>query len=100
MNEKLIKDYKTFLDECKTERECVAKIIKDAEKKGYKDIKKCKKLKSGDKVYILSKDNLKVYTNDGSSLTFDQEYTLDKEYNTIDITPNGKIYLSNMSGLV
>lgn len=55
---------------------------------------------SGDKVYILSKDNLKVYTNDGSSLTFDQEYTLDKEYNTIDITPNGKIYLSNMSGLV
>ena len=33
MNEKLIKDYKSFLDECKTERECVTRIIKDAEKK-------------------------------------------------------------------
>ena len=55
---------------------------------------------SGDKVYVLSKDNLKVYTTDGSSLTFDQEYTLDKEYDTIDIPASGKIYLSSMSGLV
>ena len=61
MNEKLIKDYKSFLDECKTERECVTRIIKDAEKKGYKDITKCKKLKSGDKVYItgLNEDGTK-----------------------------------------
>ena len=55
---------------------------------------------SGDKVYVLSQDILKVYTTDGSSLTFDQEYTLDKEYDTIDIPSSGKIYLSSMGGLV
>ena len=66
MNEKLIKDYKTFLDECKTERECVAKIIKDAEKKGYKDITKCKKLKSGDKVYITKMNKAIALFNIGT----------------------------------
>ncbi len=52
MNETLIVDYKNFLNNGKTERECVAQIIKSAEKKGYKDISKFKKLKPGDKVYI------------------------------------------------
>lgn len=52
MNEQLIFDYKNFLNNGKTERECVTQIIKIAEKKGYKDISKYKKLKSGDKVYI------------------------------------------------
>lgn len=52
MNEQLIKDYKTFLDLGKTERECVQQIIKAAEKKGYKNIESCNKLKAGDKVYI------------------------------------------------
>ena len=36
----------------KKERESVEQIIKMAEKKGYKDISKYKKLKPGDKVYI------------------------------------------------
>ncbi|MCR5189160.1 MAG: aminopeptidase [Treponema sp.] len=52
MNETLIVDYKNFLNNGKTERECVAQIIKSAEKKGYKDISKFKKLKPGDKVYV------------------------------------------------
>ena len=52
MNETLIVDYKNFLNKGKTERECVGQIIKNAEKKGYKDISKFKKLKAGDKVYI------------------------------------------------
>ena len=52
MNEKLISDYKTFLDKGKTERECVAQIIESAKAKGYKDISEFKKLKKGDKVFI------------------------------------------------
>ena len=52
MNETLIVDYKNFLDKGKTERECVQQIIKLAEKNGYKDISKFKKLKTGDRVYI------------------------------------------------
>ena len=52
MNEQLIVDYKNFLNNGKTERECVEQIIKMANKKGYKDISKFKKLSPGDKVYI------------------------------------------------
>ncbi len=52
MNEELIKNYKNFLDNGKTERECVEQIITLAEKKGYKDIKTFSSLKKGDKVYI------------------------------------------------
>ena len=51
-NDKLILQYKQFLDNGKTERECVAQIITMAAKTGYKDITKCKKLAAGDKVYI------------------------------------------------
>jgi len=52
MNEKLISEYKDFLDNGKTERECVAYITQLAKKYGYKDISEYKKLKKGDKVYI------------------------------------------------
>ena len=52
MNEQLIVDYKNFLNNGKTERECVEQIIKIAAKSGYKDISKYKKLRAGDKVYI------------------------------------------------
>lgn len=48
-------DYKTFLNNGKTERECVKEILRRAEKLGYKDldtvIKNRQTLKSGDKVY-------------------------------------------------
>ena len=52
MNENLINSYKAFLDKGKTERECVAELISQAKKDGFKDIYDCKKLKTGDKVYI------------------------------------------------
>ena len=56
MNEQLIVDYKNFLNNGKTERECVQQIITMAHKAGYKDISKFKKLKAGDKVYITKMD--------------------------------------------
>lgn len=52
MNEELISGYKKFLDNGKTERECVQQIIEIAESKGYKDISNFEKLNPGDKVYI------------------------------------------------
>ena len=52
MNDKLIEQYKNFLDNGKTERECVEQLIAMAKKAGYKDLNACKKLKTGDKVYI------------------------------------------------
>ena len=52
MDEKLIEQYKKFLDNGKTERECVEQLIAMAKKAGYKDLNACKKLKAGDKVYI------------------------------------------------
>ena len=52
MDEKLIEQYKKFLDNGKTERECVEQLVAMAKKAGYKDLNACKKLKIGDKVYI------------------------------------------------
>ncbi len=51
-NESLITDYKSFLDNGKTERECVAQLISWAEKAGFKDACKSESLKAGDKVYV------------------------------------------------
>ena len=48
----LISNYKSFLDNGKTERECVSQIIKGAREQGYKDISEYKTLKAGDKVYV------------------------------------------------
>ena len=52
MNDKLIEQYKQFLDNGKTERECVEQLVAQAKKDGFKDLTSCKKLKAGDKVYI------------------------------------------------
>ncbi len=52
IGKELINNYKYFLDNGKTERECTALIKKMAEEKGYKDISEFNKLKAGDKVYI------------------------------------------------
>ena len=47
-------DYRKFISECKTERECAAALYEDAKKNGYKDfdevVKAGKKLKAGDKI--------------------------------------------------
>ena len=49
-------EYKAFLDNGKTERECAAQAIAALEKSGYVDLEKAiaagKKLKAGDKVYL------------------------------------------------
>ena len=50
--ENLVENYKDFLNNGKTERECVAQIIEGAEACGFKNITECKKLKAGDKVYV------------------------------------------------
>lgn len=51
-------EYRKFISECKTERECVSYFIKEAERLGFKniqDIKESKKkLTAGDKVYVTS----------------------------------------------
>ena len=52
MNNKLIEQYKSFLDNGKTERECVEQLVAQAKKDGFKDLAACKKVKAGDKVYI------------------------------------------------
>ncbi len=48
----LIERYKSFLDNGKTERECVNTAIALAKEKGYKDLSDVSSLKSGDKVYV------------------------------------------------
>jgi len=48
--------YKKFISDCKTERECVAEVIRQAEAMGYKDLYSCKNLKAGDKVYVNNMD--------------------------------------------
>ena len=51
----LNQEYRTFLNEGKTERECVKLAVKMAEEAGYRDLKeviaKKETLKAGDKVY-------------------------------------------------
>ena len=55
--ETLNEEYREFLSECKTERECVDYIVNMAEEAGYKElqdiIKKGGRLKKGDKVYSV-----------------------------------------------
>ena len=48
----LIKGYKKFLNDGKTERECAGQIIELAEKNGYRNLTSLKKISPGDKVYI------------------------------------------------
>lgn len=55
--EKLCKEYREFLDNGKTERECVDAIVNMIEAEGYREldtlIKKGGKLKAGDKLYAV-----------------------------------------------
>ena len=52
MDENFISDYKAFLDNGKTERECVAQIVEVAKKNGFVDLMSVDSVKAGDKVYI------------------------------------------------
>ncbi len=51
-------NYKKFISDSKTERECVAEVIRQAEANGFKNLYSCKTLKTGDKVYAqnMNKD--------------------------------------------
>lgn len=68
--EKVCKDYREFLDAGKTERECVKQIVKMAEENGYSDLNKIikdgKKLKQGDKVYVVCMNKTVAMFNIGS----------------------------------
>jgi aspartyl aminopeptidase len=48
----VVEEYKKFLDEGKTERECVQAIVQSAEKIGYKNIAQTSSLKAGDRIYV------------------------------------------------
>ena len=52
MDEQLINDYKAFLDNGKTERECVSQIVECAKKHGFVDLMSVEKVKAGDKVFV------------------------------------------------
>lgn len=62
--------YKSFISDCKTERECVDFIIEDIENNGYvnlnKVIKSGKKVKSGDKLYAVNMNKSLIMINVGS----------------------------------
>ena len=56
--EKLCEDYRHFLDDGKTERECVSQSVRIAEQAGYRNladvIEEGGKLTAGDKVYSVN----------------------------------------------
>ena len=54
--ERLCLGYRRFLDEGKTERECVAKTVELAREKGYVDLAEVTELHPGDKVYAAYMD--------------------------------------------
>ena len=66
MKDTLIKEYKAFLDNGKTERECVCQIIEKARNAGYKDINEYSQLKVGDKVYITKMNKAIMLFNIGT----------------------------------
>ena len=46
--------YKKFISDCKTERECVDEVVRQAQAAGYKDLFSVKKVKPGDKLYAVN----------------------------------------------
>lgn len=52
----LSEDYKRFISECKTERECTHWVIEQAKSKGFKDMMEQDHLQAGDKVYYNNMD--------------------------------------------
>ncbi|MBQ7065609.1 MAG: aminopeptidase [Lachnospiraceae bacterium] len=68
--EVLSNNYRKFLDEGKTERECVAQIVNRVEEEGYVELerlqKEKKQLKAGDKVYAVNMDKNVILFNIGT----------------------------------
>lgn len=69
--ESLSADYRKFLDQGKTERECVSQIVNRIEDEGYVELEKIlkegKKIKSGDKVYAVNMDKSVVMYHIGKA---------------------------------
>ena len=64
--------YKKFIDECKTERECVKEIIKKAKENGYKEFNlDIKSLNAGDKLFFNNRDKACVLITIGK-MSLDQ----------------------------
>ena len=63
-------EYRTFISECKTERECVKKAVELAKKAGYRDLQEViaanETLKAGDKVYAVNMKKAIVLFNIGN----------------------------------
>lgn len=68
--EALSSNYRSFLDEGKTERECVSQIVNRIEEEGYVELerirKEKKKLKAGDKIYAVNMDKNVIMFHIGS----------------------------------
>ncbi len=68
--ERLCDNYRDFLSNCKTERECVKEIVSQAEKAGYVDLKTVidnkQFLQPGDKVYAVGMKKTVVLFNIGT----------------------------------
>lgn len=68
---KFAEEYRKFISECKTERECITEAVNIAEKKGFvnleKIIKEKKKLKAGDKVYAVNMKKSIILFNIGKA---------------------------------
>jgi len=64
-----VEDYKEFLLKSKTERLCIKNVIQILEKNGFKDIKKSKKIKTGDRVYKNIKDKTLIALIAGNDMT-------------------------------
>ena len=54
--ESYCKDYRAFMDECKTEREATAWAVREAEKRGFKPFTPGMDAKPGDKIYYNNRD--------------------------------------------
>ncbi len=64
--QKFCEDYKTFLDNAKTEREAVKEAIKLAKKKGFSKYKHGNKLSAGDKIYWVNREKAVIFAIIGS----------------------------------
>ncbi len=67
----LANDYKTFISECKTERECCARIIEEAQTAGYLSLADCiaqqRTLQAGDKVWATMQDKAAILVHIGNA---------------------------------
>ncbi len=64
--QKFCEGYKKFLDEGKTERECVRYAVKLLEKHGYRPFQAGENYQPGDKVYYVNRDKALIITTFGT----------------------------------